>query len=124
MDSGGIRFAFVPHYPVEALKELLRNMVQHRLYEGTNMPGRVEWFDDRIEFTNPGGPFGLAAEGVFGAHSDYRNPLLTKRLTDAGFVQQLGRGVQRARLQLEKNGNPPLDVETDGFTRVILRRRQ
>jgi len=72
---------------------------------------------------NPGGPYGHAAEGEFGTHSDYRNPLLTARLAAAGYVQQLGRGVRRARLQLEKNGNPPLVVETDGFTRVVVRRR-
>ena len=71
----------------------------------------------------PGGPFGRAAEGDFGTNSDYRNPLLTSRLVAEGYVQQLGRGVRRARTQLEKNGNPPLEVETDGFTRVIVRRR-
>jgi ATP-dependent DNA helicase RecG len=123
-EGAGIRAGFVPNYPAEALKELLRNLVQHRSYEGTNAPGRVEWFVDRIEFSNPGGPFGQAAQGEFGSHSDYRNPLVTKRLTDSGHVQQLGRGVQRARIQLEKNGNPPMEVETDGFTRVIVRRRR
>lgn len=122
-EPSGIRAAFVPLYPEEALKELLRNLVQHRLYEGTHAPGRVEWFEDRIEFSNPGGPFGRASEGEFGEHSDYRNPLLTARLVAAGYVQQLGRGVRRARLQLECNGNPALEVDTDGFTRVTVRRR-
>jgi ATP-dependent DNA helicase RecG len=121
--EAGIRMGFVPDYPEEALKELLRNLVQHRLYEGTNAPGRVEWFEDRVEFSNPGGPFMRAAEGEFGTHSEYRNPLLTRRLVAAGYVQQLGRGVRRARLQLERNGNPPLEVVTDGFTRLVVRRR-
>ena len=113
-----------PSAELKALKELLRNMVQHRQYEGTNAPGRIEWFTDRIEFSNPGGPFGRAAEGDFGTNSDYRNPLLTSRLVAEGYVQQLGRGVRRARSQLEQNGNPPMDVETDGFTRVIVWRRK
>lgn len=121
--SDGIRSAFGPNYPEDALKELLRNLVQHRLYEGTNAPGRVEWFEDRIEFSNPGGPFGRASEGEFGSNSDYRNPLLTARLVAAGYVQQLGRGVRRAQLLLQKNANPPLEVQTDGFTRVTVRRR-
>ncbi len=38
----GIREGFVPSYPEEALKEFVRNMVQHRLYEGTHAPGRIE----------------------------------------------------------------------------------
>ncbi len=119
----GIREAFVPTYPVEALKELVRNVVQHRLYEGTNAPSRIEWFDDRIELSNPGGPFGRASEGEFGTHSDYRNPLVTAGLVASGHVQQLGRGIRRARQQLHANGNPPMAVQTDGFTRVIVHRR-
>lgn len=111
---------FIPDYPIQAIDELVRNLVQHRLYEGTNAPSRVEIFDGRIELSNPGGPFGRASEDEFGAHSDYRNPALTAILVDQGYVRQLGRGVRRARSALEKNGNPPLGVEIDGFTRVIL----
>jgi ATP-dependent DNA helicase RecG len=114
---------FVPEYPLEALKELARNLVQHRLYESTHAPGRVEWYADRIEFSNPGGPFGRASEGELGEHSDYRNPIVTAGLVEMGYVQQLGRGVRRVRLLLERNGNPPLQVEKDGFTRVVVRRR-
>lgn len=121
---GGIRAGFSPRFPVEALKELARNLVQHRQYEGTHAPGRVEWFDDRIEFSNPGGPFGRASEGTFGEHSDYRNPSITKGLVELGYVQQLGRGIRRARLELDRNGCPPLEVETDGFTRVLVRARR
>jgi predicted HTH transcriptional regulator len=43
---------------------------------------------------------------------------------DMGYEQQLGRGVRRLRLLLERNGNPPLEIEKDGFTRLILRARQ
>ncbi len=82
----GIRTIYAPEYPIEALKELARNLVQHRLYEGTNAPGRVSWFRDRIEFYNPGRPFGLASEGEFGTHADYRNPTIGGLLVDQGHV--------------------------------------
>jgi ATP-dependent DNA helicase RecG len=121
--ADGVRSPYVPEYPLEALKELARNLVQHRMYEGTNAPSRVTWFDDRIEMTNPGGPFGQANEGEFGEHSDYRNPTITRLLVDLGYVERLGRGVQRVRALLAANGNPGLDVETDGFTTVVVRRR-
>ncbi|MBK5969954.1 MULTISPECIES: RNA-binding domain-containing protein [Thiorhodovibrio] len=121
--NDGIVERYLPQYPIEALKELARNMVQHRMYEGTHAPGRIEWFNTRIEFSNPGGPFGRASEGEFGEHSDYRNPIVTAGLVDMGYVQQLGRGVRRVRLLLERNGNPPLEIEKDGFTRLILRAR-
>jgi ATP-dependent DNA helicase RecG len=122
-EAVGIRSPFVPEYPIEALKELIRNLVQHRLYEGTHAPARIEWFEDRIELSNPGGPFGRAAEGPFGTHSDYRNPTLTDWLRRLGYVERLGRGIKRVHSLLRQNGNPSLEAETDGFTRVIVRRR-
>jgi ATP-dependent DNA helicase RecG len=119
----GIFEGFEPEYPVLALEELLRNMVQHRAYDVTNAPSRIEWFDDRIVFTNPGGPYGQATVGEFGEHSDYRNPTLTKHLVLLGAVQQLGRGVRRVRSLLSKYGHPELEVDVDGYTRVTVRRR-
>jgi ATP-dependent DNA helicase RecG len=119
----GIAAPYAPLYPLEALKELARNLVQHRQYEGTNAPGRVEWYDDRIEFYNPGAPFGRASEGEFGSHADYRNPLITSLLVQSGYVEQLGRGIRRVGLLLERNGNPPLRHETNGYTRVTVRRK-
>nr|VFJ42917.1 MAG: ATP-dependent DNA helicase RecG [Candidatus Kentron sp. FM]VFJ43548.1 MAG: ATP-dependent DNA helicase RecG [Candidatus Kentron sp. FM]VFK05592.1 MAG: ATP-dependent DNA helicase RecG [Candidatus Kentron sp. FM] len=121
--ENGIRLEFLPDYPVEALKELARNMVQHRLYEGTHAPGRIEWYQDRVEFQNPGGPFGHASEGEFGETADYRNPIITGKLAEQGYVQRLGRGIRRVQQLLAKNGNPPLEVSTDGYTRVIVRTR-
>jgi ATP-dependent DNA helicase RecG len=123
VQTADARSLFAPEYPVEALKELVRNLVQHRLYEGTHAPGRIEWYDDRVELSNPGGPFGRASEGELGDHSDYRNPGLTRGLVGQGYVEQLGRGIRRVRKLLAANGNPPLQLEADGFTRVIVRRR-
>ena len=119
----GIVEPFVADYPFPALEELVRNLVQHRAYDVTNAPARIEWFDDRIEMSNPGGPFGHASEGEFGSQSDYRNKTITRILSSLGYVQKLGRGVRRVRSLLAKHGNPPLESETDGFTRVIVRRR-
>ncbi len=116
----GIRTLYRPEYPLEALRELARNLVQHRLYEGTHAPGRVEWFNNRIAFSNPGGPFGQASEGEFGRHADYRNPTITRWLVELGYVEQLGRGIRLVRRMLAQNGNPDLVVETDGFTSVTV----
>lgn len=119
----GIRTQYAPQYPLDALKELARNMVQHRLYDATHAPGRVSWFDDRVVFSNPGQPFGRASEGTFGTHSDYRNPTLTSLLVSLGYVERLGRGIRRVRSLLEHDGHPPLEVEVDGFTTVTVRKR-
>jgi predicted HTH transcriptional regulator len=73
-------------------------------------------------FSNPGGPFGQAGQGEFGAHADYRNPTLTRWLVELGYVEQLGRGIRLVQRRLAENANPELEVETDGFTRVTVRR--
>ncbi|WNG23514.1 hypothetical protein F0U62_05320 [Cystobacter fuscus] len=121
--SAGLQAPFVNDYPPQALKELARNLVQHRAYEGTNAPSRVEWYDDRVEFSNPGAPFGRASEGSFGEHSDYRNPTITATLAALGYVEAAGRGIRRVRLALQRAGYPDLDVTTNGFTRITLRRK-
>ncbi len=118
-----IQLSFGRQYPPDALKELVRNLVQHRTYEGTHAPARITWFSDRIEISNPGGPFGVANQAEFGAQSDYRNPGLTERLAELGYVQKLGRGVRLVRKFLSQNGHPPLEVQTDGFTTLTIRGR-
>ncbi len=109
-------------YPMVALQQIVRNAVMHRTYEATNAPVHVYWFDDRIEVTSPGGPFGAVTEATFGQPGavDYRNPNLAEALRVMGFVQRFGVGIATARRELEKNGNPPLTYEV-GPTRVSFR---
>jgi ATP-dependent DNA helicase RecG len=70
---------------------------------------RVYWYDDRIEITNPGGPFGAVTPENFGSPgvTDYRNPNLAEVLHVLGFVQRYGAGIPTARRALERNGNAP-----------------
>lgn len=113
-----------PDYPTLALKELARNAVIHRNYDGTNAPVRLTWFDDRVEITNPGGPFGAVSIANFGRPeaTDYRNPVLASAAKDLGYVQRFGSGIPRARLALQRNGNPTpaFHVEAD-FVHVTIR---
>lgn len=96
-------------YPMVALHQFVRNAVMHRAYDATNMPVRVYWYDDRIEITNPGGPFGAVTVDNFGQPglADYRNPNLAEALRVLGFVQRFGVGIPIARRELQANGNPP-----------------
>jgi ATP-dependent DNA helicase RecG len=96
-------------YPIAALQQFVRNAVMHRAYEATNAPVRVYWYDDRIEITNPGGPYGSVTVENFGQPgiADYRNPNLAEALRVLGFVQRFGAGIATARKALAANGNPP-----------------
>ena len=87
----------------------------HRTYEGTNAPVRIYWFSDRIEIQNPGGPFGQVNRQNFGRSgvTDYRNPHLAEAMKNLGYVQRFGIGIQLARSELQKNGNPPLEFAVE-----------
>jgi predicted HTH transcriptional regulator len=89
-------------YPMDALRQLVRNAYMHRSYEATNTPVRVYWFDDRIEIHNPGGPFGSVTPENFGQPgiTDYRNPNLAEALRALGYVQRFGAGIAIARKAL------------------------
>jgi len=102
-------------YPLIALQQLTRNAVMHRTYEGTNAPVRVYWFDDRIEITNPGGPYGIVTIENFGRPgvSDYRNPAIAGVLKTLGYVQRFGFGIAEARRALKANNNPDLEFQVE-----------
>ena len=98
-------------YPRVALQQLIRNAIMHRTYENTNTPVRVYWFDDRIEIISPGGAFGTVTRDNFGQPgiTDYRNPNLAAAMKVMGFVQRFGVGIQMARAELKRNGNPDIE---------------
>ncbi|MFH1117832.1 MAG: ATP-binding protein [Pseudomonadota bacterium] len=114
-------------YPIVALQQLVRNAIMHRDYELSNAPVRIYWFGDRIEIHNPGGPYGQVNRGNFGQPgiTDYRNPNLSAAMKSLGYVQRFGIGIESARKELAKNGNPPpgFQVEDTNIC-AILRRSQ
>ncbi|MFZ5763630.1 MAG: ATP-binding protein [Thermodesulfobacteriota bacterium] len=115
-----------PDYPLAALQQLARNALMHRTYEATNAPVRITWFNDRIEITNPGGPYGIVNRLNFGkpGYTDYRNPNLAEAMKVLGFVQRFGVGIQTAQRELMANGNPPAEFDPqDNLVFVTVRRK-
>jgi len=112
---GGAVRAESPDYPEEAIRQLVRNAVLHRTYEGTAAPVRISWFSDRIEIQSPGGPYGQVTKASFGAPgvADYRNPTIAEALKSLGFVERFGVGIAIARERLAANGNPPLEFTVE-----------
>ncbi len=102
-------------YPPVALQQLIYNAVMHRIYEGTNSPSRVLWFNDRIEIYSPGGAYGNVTAENFGKPGvvDYRNPNLAEAMKMLGFVQKFGVGIAMAQKALEENGNLKAEFQTD-----------
>lgn len=114
-----------PEYPIVALREIARNAVMHRNYEGTNAPVRITWFNDRIEIQSPGGPYGQVSVETFGAQgvTDYRNPHLAEVLKSLGYVQKFGVGISLARKEMEKNGNPDPEFVAELFHCLVVLRK-
>jgi ATP-dependent DNA helicase RecG len=113
-------------YPHGAFQQLLYNAVMHRVYEGTNAPVRVYWFNDRVEINSPGGPFGNVTSENFGKPgiTDYRNPNIADIFKTLGYIQKYGMGIQTAQNVMKLNGNPPIEFRINqGFVVCILRKK-
>lgn len=99
-----LREILVADYPEVAIREFLMNAVLHRSYE-QQQPIRFYEYSDRIEIQNPGPLYGMARPENFPAQTSYRNPILAEAMKTLGVVNRFGRGVERARAALRKNGN-------------------
>lgn len=122
-EVGRLRQDDQPDYPLTALRELVLNAITHRDYEHFNAPVRIVWFDDRVEVTSPGGPYGVVTKDTFDRRNDYRNPALAAAMKTLGYVNRFGRGITLVRLALEQNGNPPANFEVeDTYWSVTVRR--
>lgn len=108
-----------PNYPIIAIQQIVRNAILHRNYQ-SNTPVRINWFSDRIEIISPGGPYGEVSVANFGQHglTSYRNPNIAEVMRNLGYVQKFGMGIELARSELKKNGNP--DLEFDVKDSIIL----
>jgi ATP-dependent DNA helicase RecG len=114
-----------PNYPLVALQQIARNAILHRSYENTYAPVRLNWFDDRVEIQNPGGPFGQVTKQNFGHPGayDYRNPNLAGVMKELGYVQRFGFGIVTARNELARNGNSGIEFQVeDSHVAAIIRR--
>ena len=102
-------------YPPAALTQITRNAVMHRSYDATNAPVRVYWYDDRIEISNPGGPYGSVTARNFGqpGYADYRNPHIAEAMRVLGLVQRFGAGISLAQAALRDNGNAALEFRVE-----------
>ncbi|MEJ2597870.1 MAG: ATP-binding protein [Anaerolineales bacterium] len=117
----GLRHQESLEYPPEAVRELLVNAVAHRDYnqQGDNI--HLFIFADRIEVHSPGGlPGPVTLENLLEARFS-RNAILVQVLSDLGFIERLGYGLDRVVTSMHQNGlRPPRFEEVAGSFRVTL----
>ncbi len=117
----GLTHQEAPEYPLEAVRELLVNAVAHRDYnlQGDNI--HLFIFADRLEVQSPGGlPGPVTLNNLLDARFA-RNAVITQVLSDLGFVERLGYGLDRVIESLQKSRLPaPRFEEASGSFRVTL----
>jgi ATP-dependent DNA helicase RecG len=108
-------------YPFEAVRELMVNAIAHRDYnvQGDNI--HLNIFTDRLEVTSPGnlpGPINLT--NIYEARFS-RNPVIVQVLSDLGYVERLGYGLDRVATMMRENSlSPPKLEEVARTFRVTL----
>jgi ATP-dependent DNA helicase RecG len=108
-------------YPLEALRELLVNAVAHRDYNAQGDNIHLFIFSDRIEIHSPGGlPGPVNLQNLLEARFS-RNAVIAQVLSDLGFVERLGYGLNRVMDVMRQNGlRPPRFEEIANSFRVTL----
>lgn len=111
-----------PEYPLPAVREVIVNAVAHRDYQIRGEEIRVLMFMDRVEVYSPGRlPGHITVENIV-EERFARNEVIVQVLTDLGFVERLGYGIDRILRQMSEAGLPkPKFEETANGFRVTLR---
>ena len=110
-------------YPLDAIREIVVNMIVHRDYMDSN-DSMIKIFDDRIEFFNPGRLLaGLSVERL--VHGNYvsaiRNKQIATLFKEAGIIEKYGSGIKRILESMMSYGLPdPLFEEIQNGFRVIV----
>jgi len=84
-------------YPINAIREIVINMVVHRDYRDSNQ-SIIKIFNDKIEFYNPGKlTAGISIEDLLSGNyiSQTRNKLIAKTFKAVGLIERYGSGIQR-----------------------------
>ncbi len=108
-------------YPLEAARELIVNAVAHRDYSISGDTIRLFLFSDRMEVTSPGRLPGPVTIANIKDERFSRNPVIVQVLSDMGFIERLGYGVDRVIELMQRHQlTAPGFEETAGGFRVRL----
>ena len=108
-------------YPIEAIREAIVNAVAHRDYQIRGDEIRILMFGDRIEFYSPGRlPGHITVKNLVDERYS-RNETIVQILSDMGFIERLGYGIDRMiRLMAKAGLTAPRFTETAAGFQVTL----
>jgi len=111
-----------PEYPAKAVREAIVNAVAHRDYDTQGDTIRILMFSDRIEFYSPGKLPGHITVANIVDERFSRNEAIVQVLSDMGFIERLGYGIDRMIRLMREDGLPAprFQEKANGFV-VTLR---
>jgi len=96
-----------PEYPLEAVRELLVNAIAHRDYSQQGDTIHLHIFADRLEIRSPGKlPGPVTLNNLLEARFS-RNAIIAQALSDMGFIERLGYGLNRVMTVMKQAHLPP-----------------
>jgi ATP-dependent DNA helicase RecG len=108
-------------YPAEALREAIVNAVAHRDYQIRGDEIRIFMYADRVEFYSPGRLPGHVTVDNLVEERYSRNETIVQILSDMGFIERLGYGIDRMIRLMADAGRPePGFEETAAGFQVTL----
>ena len=89
-------------YPGASLRESILNAFCHSNYFiRSNI--KIEFYDDKVKITNPGGIYQATLEQIFDGVQTYRNPGLVNILSKLHYIENFGTGIPRILEAYEKS---------------------
>lgn len=111
----------VAEYPLAVAREAVVNAVAHRDYSLRGDSIRLLMFSDRMEVYSPGRLPGHVTLDNLLYERFSRNEVIVQVLSDLGFIERLGYGIDRMIAAMQEAGLPaPRFEETAAGFRVIL----
>ena len=117
----GMQREEVPEYPISVVREAIVNAVAHRDYSirGDNI--RILMFSDRMEVYSPGRLPGHVTLDNIVEERYSRNEAIVQVLSEMGFIERLGYGIDRMIRVCEEEGLPPPEfTETSAGFKVTI----
>jgi len=109
-------------YPLPVVREAIVNAIAHRDYSIRGEGIRLLMFNDRLELYSPGRLPGHVTLANLKDERYSRNEAVVAVLTDLGYIERLGYGIDRMIAAMQEAGLPePEFAETAAGFRVTLR---
>lgn len=124
MRLSGLERREVTEYPLPVVREAIVNAVAHRDYSIRGDEIRVLMFSDHLEIYSPGRLPGHVTLDNLLTERFSRNEAIVQALSDLGFVERLGYGIDRMVGAMREAGlPPPVFAETVAGFRVDIHGR-